>query len=511
MFPRLWGDYISNPDSPLPQVVLRTYNMAYIGILSAFGFAFLKIAWRNKYARFFAIVALIGLLTFAWQQFYDFLILVLPGFRISKIRAGFPTFTAMIIVASFVLDYFLRHMRTDAILATRIRLAFGWFMGAILGLAILTAISFFAKGAYSVDDTIRFSWILWAIVIAGAASTLFFLHVTRNLSLKWVVGGIIALQLIDLLPYHEHFKPLIPKGRTCFVTPCIQFLMDREREDGPFRIFRDRYKVLPPNTPMLYDIDEIGGYDSFVSSAYAKLFFTTDAQMTRDPLTLFLPTEYQDYEHPFWNFLGVRYLVSPVELYDKPPQWSLVYDLDQFVYENQEWMPRWFLVRRILPVDSPDEAYIAVATIRPELEAVVVGIDLADIPPALLEAELPQDGVPHVGEITQEFYGPDELRLSVNCTQDCFLVFADTFFPGWKAWIDDKEARIYRTDAVVKGIVMPEGTHTVRFLYDPPLYRLGWWLCLAGWILMAVLMKPMQILFGWSRPVSSVQDLRPEN
>ncbi|HDS31102.1 MAG TPA: hypothetical protein ENN67_08675, partial [Firmicutes bacterium] len=499
MFPRLWGDYISNPDSPLPMIVLRAYNHAYIGILAAFGFLFFGIVWKNKYAKFFAIVALIGLVSYAWQGFYDFLVMVLPGFRISRIRAGFPTFTAMIIVASFVFDYILLNLRCDEKLQRRIKQAFAIFMSAILGMSILTVISFFAKNAYTFNDTIRFAWILWGIAIATAASSLFFFHLTRNLPLKWVIVSIIALQLIDLVPYHEHFKPMIPKGRTCFSTPCIEFLAEKTREEGPFRIFRDRYDVLPPNTPMLFDIDEIGGYDSFLSSDYARLFYSIDPRMTEDPLTLFLPYEYNGFAHPLWSFLGVRYLVLIRNDRSLPPPWTLVFDRDQFIYENPEWMPRWYLVPKILPVENLDDAYAATGVIRPEREAVVVDIDIAQIPLSLLDSGFSDHETDTIGALICESYKANELVLSVDASRDCFLVFADTYFPGWKAWIDDEEVRIYRANAVVKGIVMPEGKHTVRFLYDPPLYKLGWWLCLAGWILMVALMRPIQLLFGMPR------------
>jgi uncharacterized membrane protein YfhO len=49
--------------------------------------------------------------------------------------------------------------------------------------------------------------------------------------------------------------------------------------------------------------------------------------------------------------------------------------------------------------------------------------------------------------------------------------------------VDDVETKVYRTDGIIKGIVVPEGTHTIRFLYDPPLYKLGWALFVLGLIL----------------------------
>ena len=503
MFPRLWGDYISNPENNLPMIVLRSFNHAYIGILPAFGFLFLGTVWKNRYARFFAIVSLIGLLSFIWQPFHDFLVMVLPAYRLSKIRAGFTTWTSMIIVSAFVFDYLLLNIRSKPSLTRGVKRSFLWFFGAVLGFAALTAMAYISKGDLA-SIRITCLWVLWGIVIAATASFLLFLYVRGKLHLKWLIVGIIALQIIDLLPYHEHFKPLIPKGRTCFVTPGIQFLIDKTREDGPFRIFRERYSVMPPNTPMLYDIDEMGGYDSFVSSDFVKLFGDYNEGMTHNERSLYLPTDYMIYTHPWWSYLGVRYLVSPTPMPRLTSNWVLAFDEDQYIYENSDWMPRWYLVPTIIPTNTLEESILSTQWIRPRQNAVVQEIDIEDIPPGLLEDESPDEFDEPVGELQVMFYGSNELRLSANCARDCYLVFADTFFPGWRAWIDDEEVEIYRTNGNMKGIVLPEGDHAVRFLYDPPLYKLGWWLCLAGWILLALLLKPMQKLFGWSKPIEQV-------
>jgi len=47
------------------------------------------------------------------------------------------------------------------------------------------------------------------------------------------------------------------------------------------------------------------------------------------------------------------------------------------------------------------------------------------------------------------------------------LVFLDAFYPGWKAYVDDAETAIFLVDDAFKAVVVPPGTHRVRFEYRP--------------------------------------------
>jgi len=512
-FPTLWGDYLTDPFSVLPEFVLRIYNHAYIGILAAFGFLLAPTVWRNRNARFFTVLALLGLCFIAWHSFYMVMVRIFPGFRISTVKPDFLTLTFMIIVAAFALDHLLRNVKTNALFTQRYSRAYSWLLGAIVGMGISLIVTRLAPGFVN-EAVSTLEMIFKRLALVWIAGALLYLYIRDRISIKWVVAGIIAIELIDLVPYSDHFLPLIPKGRVCFRTGSIEFLETKMKEEGPFRVFRDRTYVLAPNTLMLYDLDEPGGFDSFVSADYAHFFRSFDPAMSRNSRTLDLPSDYVHYRQPFWSFLGIRYLLSPRPMTLLPPPWQIVYEGDLVIHENPDWLPRWFLVGKILPVGTVEDGYRAARVIDPAQEAVVVGIRHEDIPASLLEtnrhvastcesssmwtSSTNRDDTPdqEVGRIELERYGADELRLRVDCERDCYLVFSDTYFPGWRAWVDDEEVRVYRTDAVIKGIVVPEGEHRVRFLYDPPLYKLGWLLAVVGAILLPFLVRPIRALLS---------------
>ncbi len=48
------------------------------------------------------------------------------------------------------------------------------------------------------------------------------------------------------------------------------------------------------------------------------------------------------------------------------------------------------------------------------------------------------------------------------------LVCVDAFYPGWRAWVDDSPAQIYKVDGAFKGVMVPAGSHNVTFAFRPP-------------------------------------------
>ena len=74
----------------------------------------------------------------------------------------------------------------------------------------------------------------------------------------------------------------------------------------------------------------------------------------------------------------------------------------------------------------------------------------------------------------------NRLDLQVKTSGDSFLILNDTYFPGWKAFIDGKKTKIYRAHYNFRALPLSVGTHRVEFIYDPMSFKLGAGVTLLG-------------------------------
>jgi len=73
-----------------------------------------------------------------------------------------------------------------------------------------------------------------------------------------------------------------------------------------------------------------------------------------------------------------------------------------------------------------------------------------------------------------------EVELEYLAPNDCFLLASEQYYPGWRAFVDGKETRIYRADLSLRLIFTPAGKHKVHFIYQPVSFALGLFITIAG-------------------------------
>jgi len=68
----------------------------------------------------------------------------------------------------------------------------------------------------------------------------------------------------------------------------------------------------------------------------------------------------------------------------------------------------------------------------------------------------------------------DHITYQSNASTSQFAVFSEIYYPnGWKAYIDDKETPIVKVDYALRGLNIPAGDHTIKFVFAPASYNLG--------------------------------------
>ena len=76
-----------------------------------------------------------------------------------------------------------------------------------------------------------------------------------------------------------------------------------------------------------------------------------------------------------------------------------------------------------------------------------------------------------VGQITLTSQSPNELRYQAEMDQGGLIVFSEIYYPeGWIATIDGKETPILRTNYLLRGLDVPQGSHEIVFTFAPSSY-----------------------------------------
>jgi len=142
------------------------------------------------------------------------------------------------------------------------------------------------------------------------------------------------------------------------------------------------------------------------------------------------------------------------------------YDEDILILENKNCLPRFYFVENLISLDDQDEIinkfwdrdiYIKNDMLKYDTSAYMEGIDqnisLAQIGPS--------------NKIKINEYSNNKVSLSLSSKNNSFLVFSDSYYAGWKAYINGKETKIYRVNGIAKGIFVPAGDNIVKFSYLP--------------------------------------------
>lgn len=79
------------------------------------------------------------------------------------------------------------------------------------------------------------------------------------------------------------------------------------------------------------------------------------------------------------------------------------------------------------------------------------------------------------------------LGIAVSAPRGGTLVVADTWFPGWRAWVDGVEAPLERTGRGHRALSVSAGTHGVVMSYDPAALRKGTWAGALGLLMFLLL------------------------
>lgn len=142
------------------------------------------------------------------------------------------------------------------------------------------------------------------------------------------------------------------------------------------------------------------------------------------------------------------------------------------VYRSPSAMPRVYLLNQLEVASDADALFARMAD---------PGFDPRTT--AITESEFrmqPLTGDGNAGTVSIDARGLTSLMLTVDAVTESVLVVSEAHYPGWVAMIGDEEAEIIPVYHALRGVIVPEGQHTVAMFYAPRSVGIGVLISLGG-------------------------------
>jgi len=250
----------------------------------------------------------------------------------------------------------------------------------------------------------------------------------------------------------------------------------------PFDLIKEKHL---PSLNMIFQVHDIWGIDVVRLKRGDELYkvFTNTPSISATNLV---------------DIYGVKYVVSVTPI-EGDSRFELVYArLDGLegnkedllkentikLYRNKSPMPRAWLVRDFKVMDSK-EMLLTLTQKGFNHERKVL---FEENPPH--PYLLPEEGEGRIGRVEFLSESNNKLSLRVEAETESILVLSDTFYPGWKAFVNGKEEKILRANYNFRAVPLSKGVHQVEFVYAPLSFTLGAGLSIIGIISCAII--------GWS-------------
>jgi hypothetical protein len=180
----------------------------------------------------------------------------------------------------------------------------------------------------------------------------------------------------------------------------------------------------------------------------------------------------------YLDIAGIRFMITSYEIDEPDFEYRDCVEIEKgtgYLYEYTRYPGRFLLYGNILSVKD-DNAMIKKMLDR----SVDLKKDLVIIENTKFKKWF--DRVVK-GDVNLVSYKANRVVLELDVDNDAFLYVSDTYYPGWRAYVDGKETKIYRANLAFRAIEVPKGKHTVVFNYVPMSFSIGLCLTIFGILL----------------------------
>ena len=312
------------------------------------------------------------------------------------------------------------------------------------------------------------------VILSGGIFVIFWLVKTKEIRLALFSVLLVAVVYVDLTWAHRSYlfplrpdfvdarQSVIPPAETgmkrVFYYPLTQNLHPNFLAVLGRPSFKEAtalsFQNLLPNVGILYGVDYMQEIDALGRQPYTDfLYFASHLDPSR--------------QVKLFRALNIGYLVSFQPLSAQgltlkrqfPAYYSWLYEVDNPI-------PRAYIVGKITAEHNPDKTLRRLSSneFDPTRE-VILDREIANRSTRPLKA---------TSKIVR--YDNRVVTIQTSANDQGILVLADSYYPGWKAYVDGVEKPILRANHFFRAVALPDGDHVVEFKYDPMSFKIGAWI-----------------------------------
>ncbi|MCM8781908.1 MAG: YfhO family protein, partial [Candidatus Omnitrophica bacterium] len=488
----------------------------YMGLIPLC-FCFIGIFFdKSKKSRLLILLSIFSLAIVLgkYSAFYAFLYEFVPLFRLIRypVRFFFLIAFCLAALAGIGLDYFRNNIQSNAKLQKFARrlLIISFLSVIVLGLTISFSGTIFAKLWNTILSMIQgqdpskdiadlnsyismaFYNFKRAVALFVIFGFLFFLGAKKYAMIRAFCLGFIGIALCDILSTNLKYEATMdakiynmPSGNINFlqkdkslfrvaVSPQIGRWHTRLPEKSYIEGILASKDRLVPNKMVEYGIYDISGYDSMYLIRHSRLLNVI--------AKLNAPNEAR-----ILDMLNVKYICT--QKMDEKKGYRLVNKTPlAYLFENLNWLPRAYLAEKGIVIKNEDKiiARLKSKAFNPTKEVILE--EAGDWKLEVGTTETNSKFITDKVEIIS--YKANEVIIKAMVSSPKFLILADSYYPGWKVYVNGRRDKIYRADYILRAVYLKKsGQYLVKFRYEPRIFELAAGISLATLVLAGMICK----------------------
>ena len=170
--------------------------------------------------------------------------------------------------------------------------------------------------------------------------------------------------------------------------------------------------------------------------------------------------EYYDYlnfhdNEKLFNSLNVKYLIGKDE------------QNQDLLYENPDALGNAWSVDSLIVLNNPDELLSKLK----DTDISKVALGLENTIPKDLPKSFDSEDLIKIEKIKNS---SSNLIYNYNSLSEQLIVFSEIYYPsGWEVYIDGEKSNYFDINYLLRGMLVPKGTHTIEFNFSPKIVKTG--------------------------------------